>query len=75
MSRSIGISTFRESCNLLHQGEEPDTELSLLLYYATCWYGGRKEENCEWGEEEVGEIGHSSINDFIFYLCCAHISI
>jgi len=29
-----------------------------FLYYATCWSGEGKEENCEWEEGgEVEEIG------------------
>ena len=43
----LEMPKFRELCS---QGkEQPDTEL-FLLYYATCWNGGRKEENCGWGD-------------------------
>jgi len=42
----------------VHQGEEqPDTELFLqvvpFIYYATCWSGEEKVENCGW--ERRGE--------------------
>jgi len=62
VSRSIlEMSTFRQPCSPLHQDEEQtDTELFLqvipFLYYATCWSGGGKVENCESGGMEMGEI-------------------
>ena len=35
---------------------------SFFIYYATCWSGGGKEENCEWGKRgEVREIDQFSI--------------
>ena len=73
MSRSIlGLPTFRELCNPLHQGEEQlDSELSLrkpeavpFLDFATCWSGGGKEENCR-GEE--GGMNRSSITGRIIF--------
>ena len=68
----LGIPTFREPCNPLHQDEEqPDTELFLrvvsFLYYATCW-SDKGEKRELWGGGSGGIDQSSITGKMIFHI-------